>query len=82
VYACQPLEKIWDLTVTGGSCIDWLKIAVFNGVMNTTTDAVILVMPVLFLRKLQLPMKQKIGIAVLLMTGGLYVLSLAALYRS
>jgi len=82
VYACQPLEKLWDLTVAGGSCIDWLKITVFNGFMNTTTDAVILVLPVLFLRKLQLPKKQKIGIVVLLMAGGLYVLSLAALYAS
>ncbi|PVH91798.1 hypothetical protein DM02DRAFT_468896, partial [Periconia macrospinosa] len=70
LYACRPLEKLWDLTITGGSCIDWLKITVFNGVMNTLTDAVILVLPVLFLRKLQLPKKQKIGIAVLLMAGG------------
>ncbi len=21
LYACRPLEKYWDLTVTGGSCI-------------------------------------------------------------
>ncbi|KAH8710143.1 hypothetical protein GQ44DRAFT_690258 [Phaeosphaeriaceae sp. PMI808] len=70
VYACQPLEKIWNLTITGGSCINWLKVTVFSGVMNTTTDAAILILPVLFLRKLQLPKRQKIGVMVVLMTGG------------
>ncbi|KAF2188516.1 hypothetical protein K469DRAFT_448797, partial [Zopfia rhizophila CBS 207.26] len=70
MYACQPLEKIWDLTVTGGSCINLLKLQVFSGVMNTTTDAAILTLPVLFARKLQLPKRQKIGVMVVLMTGG------------
>jgi hypothetical protein len=82
LYACRPLEKYWDLTVTGGSCIHWLEITVFNGVMNTLTDAVILVLPLLFLRRLQLPKKQKIGIVVVLMAGGLYVPLLASLYGS
>jgi hypothetical protein len=74
VYACQPLEKFWDLTVTGGSCINWLKITVFNGVMNTTTDAAVLLLPFLLLRNVQLPKRQKIGVMIVLMTGGLYVL--------
>ncbi|KAH8707091.1 hypothetical protein GQ44DRAFT_817984 [Phaeosphaeriaceae sp. PMI808] len=70
VYACQPLKKYWDLTSTSGSCIDRLKIAVFGGVMNTITDTVILILPVLFLRDLKLPKKQKIGVMIVLMTGG------------
>ncbi|KAH8702869.1 hypothetical protein GQ44DRAFT_783444 [Phaeosphaeriaceae sp. PMI808] len=73
VYACRPLKKYWDLTITGGSCINWLMIPVFSGVMNTTTDATILILPVLILRGLRLPMKQKIGVMIVLMTGGLYV---------
>jgi hypothetical protein len=74
VYACQPLEKFWDVTVTGGLCINWLKITVFNGVMNTTTDAAVLLLPFLLLRNVQLPKRQKIGVIIVLMTGGLYVL--------
>ncbi|KAH8728457.1 hypothetical protein GQ44DRAFT_824256 [Phaeosphaeriaceae sp. PMI808] len=70
VYACRPIEKYWDLTITSGSCIDWLKITVFSGVMNTTTDAAILILPVLLLRKIQLPKRQKIGVMAILMTGG------------
>ncbi|KAF2185237.1 hypothetical protein K469DRAFT_665468 [Zopfia rhizophila CBS 207.26] len=73
LYICRPIEKYWDLTVTGGTCINWLKVLIFSCVMNTTTDAVILILPVLVLRNVQLPKKQKIGVTIVLMTGGLYV---------
>ncbi|KAF2188920.1 hypothetical protein K469DRAFT_456892, partial [Zopfia rhizophila CBS 207.26] len=70
VYACRPLEKYWDLTIPGGSCINWLKVTVFSGVMNTATDTTILVLPVLLLRNVRLPKRQKIGVMIMLMTGG------------
>ncbi|KAH8702769.1 hypothetical protein GQ44DRAFT_831804, partial [Phaeosphaeriaceae sp. PMI808] len=38
--------------------------------MNTTTDAAILILPVILLRNLRLPKRQKIGVMVVLMTGG------------
>jgi hypothetical protein len=34
VWACQPLEKYWDLTITEGTCVNFEKITVFSGVMN------------------------------------------------
>ncbi|KAH8725720.1 hypothetical protein GQ44DRAFT_615290 [Phaeosphaeriaceae sp. PMI808] len=70
VYLCQPLEKYWDLTITGGSCINRLKMFIFTGVMNIATDAIILILPVLILRGARLPIKQKISIMIVLMTGG------------
>lgn len=73
VYACQPIDKYWDKTITGGTCINWFKISLFSAIMNSVTDAAILMLPILFLRKLQLPTRQKIGIIIVLMTGGLYV---------
>lgn len=72
LYRCRPLEKHWDLTITDGFCIDWLKINIFSGVMNTGTDVAILVLPILMLWKLRLPIQQKIGVMIVLMTGGLY----------
>ena len=70
IYSCQPLHKYWDLTVTGGSCIDWVKVAVFGSVMNVATDVAILVLPVIFLWNLRLPNRRKIGVMLVLMTGG------------
>jgi hypothetical protein len=73
VYTCQPIAKYWDLTITGGSCINWVKVAVFSSVMNAATDVALLILPIVFLRNLRLPIKQKIGVMIVLMTGGLCV---------
>ncbi|KAH7343084.1 hypothetical protein BKA66DRAFT_543905 [Pyrenochaeta sp. MPI-SDFR-AT-0127] len=75
VYACRPLEKYWDHTIPGGSCINWLTIAVFSGVMNSTTDVVMLILPVIILRNLRLPRRQKVGVMMVLMTGGLILVT-------
>ncbi|KAH7118448.1 hypothetical protein EDB81DRAFT_817534 [Dactylonectria macrodidyma] len=71
VYACQPLEKYWDLTITDGSCINFLKVTIFSGVMNTVTDAIILLLPIMILWGLSMPKRQKIGVIMIMMTGGL-----------
>ncbi|KAH8723496.1 hypothetical protein GQ44DRAFT_308032 [Phaeosphaeriaceae sp. PMI808] len=70
VFYCQPVEKLWDLTITHGSCINWSKINIFSGIMNTATDSVILLLPIFMLRKVQLPKWEKIGLVLILMTGG------------
>ncbi|KAL6405978.1 hypothetical protein AUP68_10533 [Ilyonectria robusta] len=73
VYACQPLEKYWDLTITDGSCINFLKVTIFSGVMNTVTDAIILLLPIMILWGLSMPKRQKIGVTMIMMTGGFVV---------
>ena len=74
LYHCRPIKRHWDLTITRGSCVDLLKINILSGVMNILTDFTILVLPILILRKLRLPIRQKIGVMIVLMTGGLYEL--------
>lgn len=75
VYACQPLEKYWDLTTTYSDCIDWVRFSVFNAVVNSVTHAVILLLPFPILRGLVLPTRQKIGVMIVMITGCLYVLT-------
>ncbi|KAH6668450.1 hypothetical protein B0J14DRAFT_165038 [Halenospora varia] len=70
LFACRPLEKFWDLSITRGSCIEWSKINIFSGVMNTATDTVILLLPIFMLRKVRLPRWEKIGLVLIVMTGG------------
>lgn len=71
VFACRPVEKFWDLTITYGTCVPWSKINIFSGVMNTFTDTIILVLPIVMLYKMRLPKWEKIGVLIVLMTGGL-----------
>jgi hypothetical protein len=72
LYACRPIAKLWDLTITHGSCIDVNKIYIFSGAMNMTTDSIILFLPTVILWDLRLPRGQKIGVVCIFMTGGLY----------
>ncbi|KAH6704201.1 hypothetical protein BKA61DRAFT_493526 [Leptodontidium sp. MPI-SDFR-AT-0119] len=71
VFNCQPIAKNWDLTITGGKCIDVTKIMMTHGSINITTDIAMLVLPIPLVRKLKLPMKQKVALAGLFMTGTL-----------
>ncbi|PVH98966.1 hypothetical protein DM02DRAFT_595228 [Periconia macrospinosa] len=70
VFDCQPLEKFWDLNISRGSCIDWSKFHIFSGVMNTTTDIIILLLPIFMLRKVQLYKWERVGLILAMMTGG------------
>jgi len=72
LYICQPMAKYWDFTLAG-TCIDFKIIAIFSGIMNSATDATILALPVPILWDLRLPMLQKIGTTIIMMTGGLCV---------
>jgi hypothetical protein len=72
LFACRPLEKFWDPSISRGSCIEWSKINIFSGVMNTATDIIILVLPIFMLRKVRLPKWERIGLVLMMMTGGLY----------
>ncbi|KAH8898891.1 hypothetical protein GQ53DRAFT_836886 [Thozetella sp. PMI_491] len=76
LYICQPIAKYWDFTLVGGTCIDFKIIAIVSGIMNSVTDAIILVLPVPILWNLRLPMLQKIGATMIMMTGGLCVVML------
>jgi hypothetical protein len=72
LFACHPLEKYWDLSITHGSCIEQTKVQTYSGVMNTATDTFILLLPIFMLRKVRLPKWEKISVILILMTGGLY----------
>src|SRR3954447_22225370 len=71
LFNCQPIAKNWDLTITTGKCIDVTKILMTHGSINIVTDLAMLVLPITLVRKLQLPMKQKVALAGLFMTGTL-----------
>ncbi|KAF2179729.1 hypothetical protein K469DRAFT_753809 [Zopfia rhizophila CBS 207.26] len=71
IYACRPLQKYWDFTITDGSCLNWQEITIFSGAMNSLTDFIILVLPLALLRDLKsFPMVQRIGVMLIMMTGG------------
>ncbi|KAH8724209.1 hypothetical protein GQ44DRAFT_802375 [Phaeosphaeriaceae sp. PMI808] len=73
-YACSPMEKYWDITITTGSCINQYAVYLFSASMNIATDAIILVLPIVMLWNVYIPRRQKFGVVFILMAGDCSVL--------
>ena len=83
IFSCRPLTASWNLkqyldpkTVCKPKAYDVTNI---YGFCNAVTDAVLIVLPIPLLRKMQITFKRKLGVAMVFATGILYVLLLAHL---
>lgn len=75
IFACSPIQKSWDVTITYGSCINRPILYLMTTVTNTASDVVLLLVPLHIVWGLRLPLIQKIGVALLLGLGSLCVLT-------
>ncbi|PIA98112.1 hypothetical protein CB0940_05648 [Cercospora beticola] len=73
IFACLPLERVWDPTVTYGHCINRGKVYLSMAGMNAATDIIILVLPMPLLNRLNLAFRQKVGVMLIFGVGSLYV---------
>ncbi|KAH9207135.1 hypothetical protein DL95DRAFT_238186, partial [Leptodontidium sp. 2 PMI_412] len=71
LFNCQPIAKNWDLSITKGKCIYTPKILMTHGSINIVTDIAMLLLPIALVRKVNAPMKEKVALACLFMTGTL-----------
>jgi hypothetical protein len=63
IFACKPESKQYDPTVIDGHCLDTAAILISTAVLNTLSDALMLVLPQLVIWELNMPMKRKIGLS-------------------
>ncbi|KIW67671.1 hypothetical protein PV04_06903 [Phialophora macrospora] len=68
IFACHPIEKAWIPTMAG-RCIWTPGIWYASSSINIATDAMIIALPTIQMRSLNLPKAQKIGLAVLFSLG-------------
>ncbi|KAH7176136.1 hypothetical protein EDB81DRAFT_897190 [Dactylonectria macrodidyma] len=69
IFQCNPVEMAWDITITDGSCIDRMAYFVATLALNVTTDLFMLALPIPMLWRVKMPMRQKLGLIGILMTG-------------
>ncbi|CAK3920277.1 hypothetical protein AC579_6149 [Lecanosticta acicola] len=69
IFACTPLVRVWDVTVTEGHCINRGKIYLATAGLNATTDIVILILPMPMIYKLQVKRIQKLGLLFIFSIG-------------
>ncbi|KAK3312802.1 hypothetical protein B0H66DRAFT_380906 [Apodospora peruviana] len=73
LFQCTPMNSLWDSDVVGRKCVDAVAMCNATGVLNTVTDLAILLLPIWLLRPLRIPLLKKMGVAIILMTGGFVV---------
>lgn len=69
IAQCSPREKIWNLLITTGHCINAEANDLATGIFNILSDVSILILPMVAISKLQLPLRKKLLLVVIFATG-------------
>ncbi|KAM0345764.1 hypothetical protein ACHAPU_006117 [Fusarium lateritium] len=69
VFRCRPVSSGWDLTIEG-KCIDLKTLIIFLLATTVTVDVFVLFLPFRIVQPLQIPKRQKFGLAILFATAG------------
>lgn len=69
---CDPMQKFWDLTIKGGTCIPiatYTKYAMGNTSLSTATDVFLALVPIPIIWKVKLPVRVRLGLIGVLSLG-------------
>ncbi|KAI1862647.1 uncharacterized protein JN550_010172 [Neoarthrinium moseri] len=81
LFACSPIHKAWDVTMTDGHCNDRQAIWLSTAVLGFVSDLILLSLPFPLILKLQLGKAQKIGMLAMFAVGSAtFVTSIIRLY--
>ena len=75
IWECIPRAKLWNKSIEG-KCIHVPGLLNADGIFNTLSDFLILLVPVKALWTLRMKKSKKIGIALLFTVGSMYALPL------
>ena len=71
-FQCTPVRYAWRKEIKG-TCINFNVESWVNAALNIIIDLIIIALPIKELHKLQLGLKQKVGMYAMFSVGGLYV---------
>ncbi|KAJ5358570.1 uncharacterized protein N7496_010983 [Penicillium cataractarum] len=69
IFACNPIQKGWDASITTGSCINRSGLYIATAVTNIMTDLALIIVPIPLVRGLQMPQIQKLGLLGMFIVG-------------
>ena len=69
IFLCNPREKYWNVLITTGHCYDRNAANIAAGSVNSFSDFVILLLPQKVIWKLQMPLKRKLAVSGIFLTG-------------
>ncbi|MCJ1440854.1 MAG: hypothetical protein MMC23_001340 [Stictis urceolatum] len=68
IFSCNPVHGFWDL-FTHSKCIDQLSFYIGQSVCNMTIDMTLLLLPIIPVRRLNIPLSQKIAVIIIFFLG-------------
>jgi hypothetical protein len=74
IFQCSPVNLAWDKTLNG-QCLDLTAVTYAGAGVAVSHDIFTLLLPLNELRKLKMSAGKKLGVIVIFMIGGLYVLT-------
>ena len=76
IFECAPIHYFWDRTPATGRCpVDVQKFFDGQAIPNIVTDAILLILPLPLIWRLQLPASQKVALSGIFLLGSLSVLN-------
>lgn len=69
IFACKPREMYWNPLITNGHCFNISAINISSATINCISDFVILLLPQGVIWRLQMPLRRKLGISAIFLTG-------------
>lgn len=71
IFQCSPVQAAYDITILpeDESCVDINAFYLANAAVNIFTDILTYTLPMPLVMKLQMPRRQKAGLAVILCLG-------------
>ncbi|PIG88104.1 hypothetical protein AARAC_001558 [Aspergillus arachidicola] len=80
IFACNPIQRNWDSSITRGSCIDRSGLYIATAVTNIVSDFALVLVPVPLVLGLQMPRIQKFGLLCMFLVGcGTFITSILRL---
>lgn len=70
IFQCHPIAYVYDLSIPGGKCIDQGAFYVSTAAINLFTDLMVLSIPIIITWNLQMPLRRKVAVCVILCLGG------------
>lgn len=70
IFQCVPISRTWDKSI-GGGCINLEAFWYAGAAINVSSDLMILILPMPTIYKMNSPRRQRIGLAVVFLIGGL-----------
>ena len=69
IFQCSPVAYEWDKSIQGGTCIDTIAFARYMTIPNVVTGAIMLIMPLPLVWRLNLTVSARIALMVTFMHG-------------